>query len=567
MIERCQGGITRQARWVIGDNGDRFGEFRFRSDGARPHQSIVEHELAVSLASATLDEGQVEFVCPQLCVDFLTEPHGEVQVHAGMIAPKFEKNVGKCLRNKVFRYSEADVARQFRTAEVVHRLFLCSDDLAGESQHRGAVGSQNHPVCVTGEQLAPDLLLEFCDVPADCRLAQSELLGCRGESSGVFDREEGSEQYRIEHHELLSQIAITNIAFICYCDNAVRRSVCSVKFLSRFYIDGFILAILAAVGVASVFPAAGAAADVLGWATKVAIGLLFLIYGARLSPSEAWQGVKHWRLHSVILAVTFVVFPLLGLALRILVPSVLSDELYTGILFLCLVPSTVQSSIAFTSIARGNVAGAVVSASFSNLVGVFVTPLLVILLMNTTGDVHVDASSIIAIVFQLLVPFFLGQLLRPWIGEWLKRNAKPTKLVDRGSIVLVVYAAFSEGMNENIWSTVQPGQIAVLFGVCVALLSVVLGVTLVIGKVLGFSVEDRIVVLFCGSKKSLASGVPMAVVLFGGSQVGLIMLPLMIFHQIQLIVCAIIAQRLSRRPLAVADLSESDDVSLHSGGS
>ncbi|TSD49773.1 bile acid:sodium symporter [Rhodococcus sp. KBS0724] len=340
-----------------------------------------------------------------------------------------------------------------------------------------------------------------------------------------------------------------------------------MKFLSRFYIDGFILAILAAVGVASVFPAAGAAADVLGWATKVAIGLLFLIYGARLSPSEAWQGVKHWRLHSVILAVTFVVFPLLGLALRILVPSVLSDELYTGILFLCLVPSTVQSSIAFTSIARGNVAGAVVSASFSNLVGVFVTPLLVILLMNTTGDVHVDASSIIAIVFQLLVPFFLGQLLRPWIGEWLKRNAKPTKLVDRGSIVLVVYAAFSEGMNENIWSTVQPGQIAVLFGVCVALLSVVLGVTLVIGKVLGFSVEDRIVVLFCGSKKSLASGVPMAVVLFGGSQVGLIMLPLMIFHQIQLIVCAIIAQRLSRRPLAVADLSESDDVSLHSGGS
>lgn len=335
-----------------------------------------------------------------------------------------------------------------------------------------------------------------------------------------------------------------------------------MKFLSRFYIDGFILAILATVGLASVVPASGGAADVLGWATKIAIGLLFLIYGARLSPAEAWQGVKHWRLHSIILAVTFVVFPLLGLAMRILVPSVLSDELYTGILFLCLVPSTVQSSIAFTSIARGNVAGAVVSASFSNLVGVFVTPLLVILLMNTTGGVQVDASSIIAIVFQLLVPFLVGQLLRPWIGAWLKRNAKPTKLVDRGSILLVVYAAFSEGMNENIWSTVEPTEIAALIGVCVALLAVVLGLTVGIGKMLRFSVEDRIVVLFCGSKKSLASGVPMAVVLFGDSQVGLIMLPLMIFHQIQLFVCAIIAQRLSRRPVE----TENADLTVHSGG-
>jgi sodium/bile acid cotransporter 7 len=402
-------------------------------------------------------------------------------------------------------------------------------------------------VCVTGEQLAPDLLLEFCDVPADCRLTQSELLGCGGESSGVFDREEGSEQYRIEHHELLSQIAITNIAFICYCDNAVRRSVCSVKFLSRFYIDGFILAILAAVGVASVFPAAGAAADVLGWATKVAIGLLFLIYGARLSPSEAWQGVKHWRLHSVILAVTFVVFPLLGLALRILVPSVLSDELYTGILFLCLVPSTVQSSIAFTSIARGNVAGAVVSASFSNLVGVFVTPLLVILLMNTTGDAHVDFSSILDIVLQLLLPFFVGQLIRPFVIDWLQKYSEPTRIVDRGSIFLVVFSAFSASMTEGIWHTVTVWQVIGVVLVCFVILAVVLAVTAVAGRKLGFSVPDRIVIVFCGSKKSLATGLPMASVLFAGHPVGLIVLPLMIFHQIQLIVCAALAQKYSRR--------------------
>src|SRR5574340_126769 len=254
-----------------------------------------------------------------------------------------------------------------------------------------------------------------------------------------------------------------------------------MKFLAKFHIDGFVLTILAVVGLASIFPASGTGADILEWATRIAIGLLFLIYGARLSPAEAWQGVKHWRLHSTILAATFVLFPLLGLALRVLVPSVLSDELYTGLLFLCLVPSTVQSSIAFTSIARGIVAGAIVSASFSNMLGVFVTPLLVVLLMNTTGSAHVDPGTIVDIVLQLLAPFLAGQLLRPFVGGWLKRHAKPTKLVDRGSILLVVYTAFSAGMNEHIWSAVTPAQIGVLAGVCLALLAVVLGLTAVAG--------------------------------------------------------------------------------------
>ncbi|MDI9913982.1 bile acid:sodium symporter family protein [Rhodococcus sp. IEGM 1379] len=320
-----------------------------------------------------------------------------------------------------------------------------------------------------------------------------------------------------------------------------------MKILSRFHVDGFIVAILATVALASLFPASGTAASVFSWLTKIAIGLLFLIYGARLSPAEAWQGVRHWRLHSTILAVTFIIFPLFGLGMRILVPSVLSNDLYTGLLFLCLVPSTVQSSIAFTSMARGNVAGAVVSASFSNILGVLVTPLLVILLMDTTDDAPIDASSIGVVVLQLFLPFMAGQLIRPWVGEWLTRHAKPTKLVDRGSILLVVYVAFSEGMNENIWGAIEPWQIAALFAVCAVLLAAVLAVTTLAGRLLHFEIEDRIVVLFCGSKKSLASGLPMASVLFSGEKVGLIVLPLMIFHQIQLIVCAFLAQRYARR--------------------
>ncbi|MDI6626815.1 MAG: bile acid:sodium symporter family protein [Rhodococcus sp. (in: high G+C Gram-positive bacteria)] len=321
-----------------------------------------------------------------------------------------------------------------------------------------------------------------------------------------------------------------------------------MKLLRDTVLDPFLLGIFAVAALASLFPATGTAEDVLGWVTRIAIVLLFLIYGARLSPRDAWNGVKHWRLHSVILACTYLLFPALGLALRILVPGVISDDLYTGMLFLCLVPSTVQSSIAFTSIARGNVAGAVVSASFSNIVGVFVTPLLVIALMTTTGSVTIDPSSVLDIALQLLLPFAVGQLIRPWVTGWLTRHSAPTKLVDRGSILLVVFAAFSESMNQNVWSSMPMWRIGIVVAVCAALLAAVLAITWYGGKWLGFAFEDRVVLLFCGSKKSLASGLPMAAVLFVGQPVGLIVLPLLIFHQIQLMVCTVIAQHLARRP-------------------
>ncbi|MFE6863337.1 bile acid:sodium symporter family protein [Nocardia sp. NPDC057668] len=319
-----------------------------------------------------------------------------------------------------------------------------------------------------------------------------------------------------------------------------------MRFLSKFYIDGFILSILAVIAVASIFPARGDAAEIVSWLTKIAIALLFFLYGARLAPNEAIEGLKHWRLHLVVLACTFVLFPVLGVAAHLLVPSVLTEDLYTGLLFLCLVPSTVQSSIAFTSIAKGNVAGAIVSATVSNLLGVFLTPALVILLMNTTGQARVDLSSILDIVLQLLVPFFLGQLIRPRIKDWLARYAEPTKLVDRGSILLVVYSAFSAGMVEGIWHAMSPWRILALLLVCCVLLALVLAATMAAGRAAGFNREDRIVVVFCGSKKSLATGLPMATVLFAGSPIGLIVLPLMLFHQVQLIVCAALAQRWAR---------------------
>jgi sodium/bile acid cotransporter 7 len=300
--------------------------------------------------------------------------------------------------------------------------------------------------------------------------------------------------------------------------------------LPRLPIDTFLLALLAVVALAAVFPASGAYANALSVATKIAIALLFFLYGTRLSPTEALHGLRHWRLHLLVLAATFVAFPLLGLAARALVPSVLTPGLYTGVLFVCLVPSTVQSSIAFTSIAHGNVGAAIVSASLSNIVGVVLTPLLVMLLMHTTGAPRIDGSAVGDIVAQLLLPFVVGQLLRPWLAAFVHRHALVTKAFDRGSILLVVYTAFSMSMAEHIWATVSPWRVVAVAGVCAALLAIMLCVTVGVSRLARLNRADAAVVL----------------VFFGTGAVGLIMLPLMLFHQIQLFVCAIIASRMSR---------------------
>ncbi|MGI5429786.1 bile acid:sodium symporter family protein [Streptomyces sp. CA-179760] len=313
-------------------------------------------------------------------------------------------------------------------------------------------------------------------------------------------------------------------------------------------IDPFILLLLATVGVAALFPARGSVADVASGASTAAIAFLFFLYGARLSTREALDGLRHWRLHVTVLAATFIVFPLLGLAARGLVPVILTDPLYQGLLFLTLVPSTVQSSIAFTSMARGNVPAAICAGSFSSLIGIIATPLLAASLLGGSGG-GFSADSLLKIVLQLLVPFLAGQLLRRWIGGFVTRHKKVLGLVDRGSILLVVYTAFSQGMVQGIWHQVSPARLGALLGVEAVILAVMLLLTWYGGKGLGFSREDRITLQFAGSKKSLASGLPMASVLFG-AHASLAVLPLMLFHQMQLMVCAVIARRRSHDPRA-----------------
>ncbi|MFB6930841.1 bile acid:sodium symporter family protein [Streptomyces noursei] len=306
-------------------------------------------------------------------------------------------------------------------------------------------------------------------------------------------------------------------------------------------VDGYILALLGTVGLAALLPASGAAATAADGASTGAVALLFFLYGARLSTREAMDGLRHWRLHLTTLACTFLLFPVLGLAARGLVPLVLPPALYTGLLFLCLVPSTVQSSIAFTSIARGNVAAAICAGSFSSIVGIVLTPLLAGLVLHGDGG-GFSAHSLVSIVCQLLLPFVAGQVLRRWVGGFLTRHKKVLGYVDRGSILLVVYAAFSAGMVQGIWHQISPLRLLCLVGVEAVLLAVMLTLTSYGARKLGFPRADRIAITFAGSKKSLAAGLPMASVLFG-AQAGLAVLPLMVFHQMQLMVCAVLAKR------------------------
>ena len=308
----------------------------------------------------------------------------------------------------------------------------------------------------------------------------------------------------------------------------------------RALLDPFMIALVATALLASLLPPRGAFVPVVGAVANIAIFALFFLHGAKLSREAIIAGAANLRLHAAVFAATFLVFPLLGLAISSL--PFLIAPVATGLLFLTLLPSTVQSSIAFTAIARGNVAAAVCSASFSNLIGIFVTPLLAALLIGAAGKGAISWHSVEAILVQLLLPFVAGHLTRPWIGAWVARHRPLTTLVDRGAILLVVYSAFGAAVREGLWRQMSPASLGRIALCCVALLAAILLLTWLAGRLLHFPREDRIVLLFCGSKKSLASGVPMAGVLFAPSQVGMAILPLMLFHQIQLLACAVIAR-------------------------
>jgi sodium/bile acid cotransporter 7 len=322
--------------------------------------------------------------------------------------------------------------------------------------------------------------------------------------------------------------------------------------MSRLLPDRFILWLIATMAIAAALPVAGRAAGLVDALTLAAIFALFFLHGVRLPREALLSGITDWRLHLAILALTFAVFPLAGLGLSAAVPGLLPAGLWTGLLFLCALPSTVQSSIAYTSLARGNVAGAVAAAAFSNLLGVFLTPLLAAVMLEASGA-GVSLAGIGKIFVLLFLPFLLGHGLRPWLLPMVADRPRLTTIVDKGTILLAVYGAFSAATVDGVWRRLPPADLAMLVLLLLAMLMIVLAAAWAAGRIGGFSRPSRATILFCGSVKSLASGAPMARILFPGAAAGLVILPVLIFHSLQLVVSAWVAGALARRAADDAD--------------
>lgn len=320
--------------------------------------------------------------------------------------------------------------------------------------------------------------------------------------------------------------------------------------LQRLLRDWFLAGMILAVVLAALFPDFGSTggpmhADVVA---NVGIFLVFFLHGLGLSVERMVAGLTRWRLHLLVQAFTFGVFPLLWLLLDATAGRWLPADLSLGFLYLCAVPSTISSSVAMTGLARGNVAGAIFNASLSSLLGIVLTPLLVGLLARTTGQSLSFAEAVLKLAGLLLLPLVLGQLLRPLLGAWFARYKPYTNAFDRLVILVLVYASFCDSVESGLFTRYGGGLLAVTLGGVALLLAVVLFLSTTAARWAGFDKEDEIAAVFCGSKKTLASGVPMARLLFGAHPgLGLIVLPLMFYHQLQLLVCSVLAERYAAR--------------------
>lgn len=312
----------------------------------------------------------------------------------------------------------------------------------------------------------------------------------------------------------------------------------------RLKIDPVLVIILGTLALGLLVPVSGRPAEILELVTRVGIFVLFFGYGARLSAAETRSGLKNWRLHLAILSTTFVVFPLLAVPVLAIPDAVLSAPIRVGLIFLCLVPSTVQSSITFTALAGGNVAAAMVSATASNVLGVMITPLLAIVLIPTASGGSIGFEQAWGVVVQLLLPFVLGQLSRVLTAGFMARHKARLSVLDQAVIMLIVYGAFSDLRVSGVWRQLAVLELLLLAPLTLALLALMLWYTWALGGRLGFPREDRIALMFCGTKKSLATGVPMASVLFAGATVGVLVIPLMLYHQAQLLAGSVLASRL-----------------------
>jgi sodium/bile acid cotransporter 7 len=321
-----------------------------------------------------------------------------------------------------------------------------------------------------------------------------------------------------------------------------------LRTLAQVGIDGFLLGLVGAVALAWAWPQPGASGGVLHaeLASTLGVALLFFLYGLKLSPKNLRAGLARWKLHLIVQCGTFLVFPAVVLGLERLAGDALAAELRLGFFLVAAIPSTVSSSVAMTAIAGGNVAGAIFNATLSSIIGVIATPLWIAWYLAGGGVAMALGPVILKIVLLLVAPVVVGQLARRWLAAWAARHDHATRLVDRGLIVAIVYNAFCDSMLAGVWSQHGAGTIATALGFAAALFALVVALMVLPGRLIGLSRGDLIAALFCGSTKSLATGVPMAKLMFGAvPALGLILAPLMVYHLFQLVASSVIARRLA----------------------
>jgi solute carrier family 10 (sodium/bile acid cotransporter), member 7 len=312
--------------------------------------------------------------------------------------------------------------------------------------------------------------------------------------------------------------------------------------------DWFLLGMCIAVLLAWLLPGPGAKGGSLHpeLLNKLGVSLIFFLHGLTLSFAALGAGARNWRLHLLVQACTFLLCPLLGLLLLLVIGPHASVDLRTGLFFLCALPSTVSSSVALTATAKGNVPAAVFNATLSSLLGVLLTPLWLSLVLGAAGQALPIVSVILDLLKWLVLPLFIGQLLRPLLGAFAMQHKARISVLDRLTILMLVYTSFCDSVKDGVW---HAGGSALLISALasVAILSATMLIVWYASRALHFALADRIAALFCGSKKTLASGVPMARLIFGAHPgLGIILLPIMLYHPIQLVVGGWLAGRFAR---------------------
>ncbi len=323
-----------------------------------------------------------------------------------------------------------------------------------------------------------------------------------------------------------------------------------LEILSKVGLDGFLLMIGTMILLAYFLPMPGLVKEPVSLEeiANVGVSFIFLFYGLRLSVEKLKAGLVNWKMHIVVQLTTFLFFPLIVLAFRPLFVNTDFELLWLGVFFLAALPSTVSSSVVMVSIAKGNIPAAIFNTSISSLIGVVVTPLWVgLFIASATGDF--DVTHIFTkLILQVLLPVIIGISLNSRFGAVAEKYRKQLKYFDQAVILTIIYTSFCKSFSEHIFDGFTALELAGLAAGMMTLFFAVFFCVGIISRLLGFSVEDRITVLFCGSKKSLVHGTVMSKVLFQHSTItGIILLPLMLYHALQLIAASIIAQRLARR--------------------